>query len=278
MSIHSKKKALIILVLIFLLLFILYFLVKRNNDFTLDVLISGPIKKSIQDLSSQNLKCFSDMPQSQSCLCMGIGCCGPSTGFYYNSKTDLCYEITVENSTAPFKSRSECEETCQTMIYDRLGDKYIKIDKTIYYLPPEYDISIGGALEDVDIDTFSPVGSFFGKDVNSVYHNNHKIETANPKSFLELSADYGKDYRNIFYKTEIIEGVDYNSFEVLKNVPGLRTSYAKDKNNIYISGKIFSLADVDSFWVSDTYGLSKDKNYVYIFDKISDLDPDMIKQ
>lgn len=261
MSVDWKKNRRLIILLSILIILMVFGggkLILESIDFTPK---PKPVTKYIQALTTQNSRCFLDAPRNRECTCMAIGCCGSSIGFYYDSKTDLCYKITVENSGTPFNSMDECESTCRTMIYDKIGNNYIKIDKSIYYIPTKT------LLEGVDINTFVFLGDFFGKDVDSVYYQSQRIELANSKDFLQLSAEYGKDDKNIFYKARAIKDVDYESFEVLKNQIGGNTSYAKDKNNIYINGVVFTKADVNSFQVL-RYPYSKDKNHVYIFDDV----------
>lgn len=258
MSVNWEKHRRLIILLVILIILIVFLggkLLFERVDFTPR---PKSVIKYVQALTLQNARCFLDVPRSQECTCLGVGCCGASTGFYYDPTTDFCYKITVENSGTPFKSMDECEDTCRTMIYNKIGNKYIKIDKNIYYVPTR------APLEGVDINTFVLSGDFFGKDTNSVYYTSQRIKLANSKSFLELSSDYSKDDKNIFYKSGAVKDADYDSFKVLRDQAGESLSYAKDKNHVYINGAIFSVADVNSFQVL-RFPYSKDKNRVYIF-------------
>lgn len=261
MSIDWKKHTrliILLLILISLVVFFGYKLLFEMVDFSPEQKI---VTKYIQVLNSYNARCFEAKPVDRKCTCEGVGCCGSSVGFYYDFNTDICHKIKVENSGAPFKSMDECENACRTMIYDKLGSNYVKIDKIIYYIPTRTP------LEGGDINSFVVLSNFFGQDVNSVYYTSQRIQLADSKSFSGLSAEYSKDDKDIFYKAEVIKDVDYDSFEVLKNKIGESIAYAKDKNYIYINGSIFTLADVNSFQVL-RYPYSKDKNHVYIFKDI----------
>jgi len=258
-----KNIRIIILALICIsLIAILYFLKTSESNL---IVAPNQVNKYSQELNQNNAKCFLAPPKDQECMCLGVGCCGSSEGYYYDSKTDLCYKVSVENAGVPFKNLSECENICRTMIYERVGDSYVKISKNIYYIPTQ------NLLSGVDASKFNALkdaagnNQEYGKDTSNVYYTNQKIELANSKNFLVLSARYGKDDKQIFYKNQIIEEVDYDSFEVLKDVGII--AYAKDKYHVYIDGKIFEIADSKTFQVL-RYPYSKDKNNVFIFQEV----------
>ena len=83
--------------------------------------------------------------------------------------------------------------------------------------------------------------SFYGKDKYNVYYVNRiflscfgtytwigfKVEGINRDKVEVLNDWFIKDDKNIYFEGEILEGVDYNTFEVLPNGDG------KDKNRSY---------------------------------------------
>ena len=83
--------------------------------------------------------------------------------------------------------------------------------------------------------------SFYGKDKYNVYYVNRiflscfgtytwigfKVEGINKDKVEVLNNWFIKDDKNIYFEGEILEGVDYNTFEVLPNGDG------KDKNRSY---------------------------------------------
>ena len=83
--------------------------------------------------------------------------------------------------------------------------------------------------------------SFYGKDRYNVYYINRiflscfgtytwigfKVEGINKDKVEVLNNWFIKDDKNIYFKGKILEGVDYNTFEVLPNGDG------KDKNRSY---------------------------------------------
>ena len=83
--------------------------------------------------------------------------------------------------------------------------------------------------------------SFYGKDKYNVYYVNRiflscfgtytwigfKVEGINKDKVKVLNDWFIKDDKNIYFEGKILEGVDYNTFEVLPNGDG------KDKNRSY---------------------------------------------
>lgn len=234
--------------------------------------------KYIQPLNSRNAKCFLSKPKDTGLTCFSLDCDTPNDGYYYDSETDTCHYIRVNNiasPSVPFNSMYDCEITCRTMLYSRLNDNYLKIDKSIYYIPT---ISL---IYGVDVNSFIVLGDHFVKDKNNIYFTDQKIKLADQKSFQVLSKYYSKDNNYIFYKSEIIEEADNESFEVLINNDNTmvcaedkknfyintkeRTAYAKDKNYIYNDASILIVVDRDSFQVvSCGNNRPQEKEKVYI--------------
>lgn len=82
---------------------------------------------------------------------------------------------------------------------------------------------------------------------------------------------------NIYFEGEIIDGIDAESFEVLKS--SSTTGLSKDKNNIYLNGEI--VEGVISSEFSMVGGLGRDSKSVYFLrtmEKIKDLQPDGLEQ
>ena len=123
-----------------------------------------------------------------------------------------------------------------------IGFSLLKDDKNVYYM--------GEKIKDVKIEnpeTFEFLSdtintdSFYGKDKYNVYYVNRiflscfgtytwigfKVEGINKDKVKVLNDWFIKDDKNIYFEGKILEGVDYNTFEVLPNGDG------KDKNRSY---------------------------------------------
>ena len=96
--------------------------------------------------------------------------------------------------------------TCRGIGYPK--DPYIRQNNTVYYG------NMG--LPYVNIDSFVTI-SFssssceyrdYGKDKNSVYFKNMKIEGADPASFVMLEQGYYKDKRYLYFYGKRLEGSD----------------------------------------------------------------------
>jgi len=135
--------------------------------------------------------------------------------------------------------------------FEKLGQNYWKNDNKIYYRDEK--------IENADIMSFKVLneyfakdktfeflpngiiyGTLYGKDKYNVYYIENKmincfdtyysIYEVNGinKDKVEVMNDWFiKDDKNIYFKGEILEGADYNTFEVLPNGNG------KDKNRSY---------------------------------------------
>ena len=80
---------------------------------------------------------------------------------------------------------------------------------------------------------------------------------------------YNIKNNSIYWINEEIKGVDFKTFEILKN------GYSKDKNNVYYKGQKIEEADSETFEITispyDRLNASheaKDKNHKYHYGKI----------
>ena len=122
-----------------------------------------------------------------------------------------------------------------------IGFSLLKDDKNVYYM--------GEKIKDVKIKNpetfeFLPNGIrydiLYGKDKYNVYYINnimsncfdsyyfiYEVKGINRDKVEVLNKWFIKDDKNIYFKGKILEGVDYNTFELLPNGDG------KDKNRSY---------------------------------------------
>ena len=106
------------------------------------------------------------------------------------------------------------------------------------------DSSLSGKIKDPETFEFLPngiiYGTLYGKDKYNVYYIKNKmlncfdssyfiyeVKRINKDKVEVLNNWFIKDDKNIYFEGEILEGVDYNTFEVLPNGDG------KDKNRSY---------------------------------------------
>ena len=151
-------------------------------------------------------------------------------------------------------------------------------------------------LHDVDASTFSAVNPealdngysiAWGKDKNSVFNQDSKLDGADPTSFqADLPNDqfynyYAKDKNHVYYQNKILDGADPSTFAVLTG------NFAKDATAVwYYSrfGSLVQLHDVDASTFSavnpealdNGYSIAwgKDKNSVFNQDsKLDGADP-----
>ena len=116
--------------------------------------------------------------------------------------------------------------------FEKLGKNYWKNDNKIYYRDKR--------IENADIMSFKVLNEDYAKDKNNVYYIENKmincfdtyysiyeVKGINKDKVEVVNDWFIKDDKNIYFKGKILEGVDYNTFEVLPNGEG------KDKNRSY---------------------------------------------
>ena len=121
-----------------------------------------------------------------------------------------------------------------------LNEDYAKDKNNVY----DGNESIGRGIKDPETFEFLPngiiYGTLYGKDKYNVYYIKNKmlncfdsyysiyeINGINKDKVEVLNDWFIKDDKNIYFKGEILEGADYNTFELLPNGEG------KDKNRSY---------------------------------------------
>ena len=136
-------------------------------------------------------------------------------------------------------------ENADIMSFKVLNEDYAKDKNHVYRGSEAIDSSLSGKIKDPETfeflsDTIN-TDSFYGKDKYNVYYVNRiflscfgtytwigfKVEGINKDKVEVLNDWFIKDDKNIYFKGKILEGVDYNTFEVLPNGDG------KDKNRSY---------------------------------------------
>ena len=121
-----------------------------------------------------------------------------------------------------------------------LNEDYAKDKNNVY----DGNESIGRGIKDPETFEFLPngiiYGTLYGKDKYNVYYIKNKmlncfdsyyfiyeVKRINKDKVEVLNDWFIKDNKNIYFEGKILEGVDYNTFEVLPNGEG------KDKNRSY---------------------------------------------
>ena len=141
--------------------------------------------------------------------------------------------------------RDEKIENADIMSFKVLNEDYAKDKNHVYSGREEIDSSLSGKIKDPKTFEFLPKGIIYdvwlyGKDKYNVYYIENKmincfnsyyfiyeVKGINKDKVEVLNKWFIKDNKNIYFKGEILEGVDYNTFEVLPNGNG------KDKNRSY---------------------------------------------
>ena len=158
---------------------------------------------------------------------------------------------------------------------DKYGEKVVKKadSKTFEILPrkgfakDKNHVYVGDyIIPDADPNTFELLSGCYSKDKNYVYCTDGKLRELNPDT-VKIIGDYAYDNGIMYILFQRIEGIDIDSFEVLKGL------YSKDKNSIYYVNKKIENVDMETF-ESFKNGYARDKNHVYLLGGIQkDLDP-----
>ena len=131
-------------------------------------------------------------------------------------------------------------ENADIMSFKVLNEYFGKDKNNVY----DGNESIGRGIKDPKTFEFLPngiiYGTLYGKDKYNVYYIKNKmlncfdssyfiyeVEGINRDKVEVLNKWFIKDDKNIYFEGKILEGVDYNTFEVLPNGDG------KDKNRSY---------------------------------------------
>ena len=131
-------------------------------------------------------------------------------------------------------------ENADIMSFKVLNEDYAKDKNNVY----DGNESIGRGIKDPKTFEFLPngiiYGTLYGKDKCNVYYINntmfncfnsyyfsYEVKGINRDKVEVLNKWFIKDDKNIYFEGKILEGADYNTFEVLPNGDG------KDKNRSY---------------------------------------------
>ena len=136
-------------------------------------------------------------------------------------------------------------ENADIMSFKVLNKDYAKDKNHVYSGNKVIDPSpLLGKIKNPETFEFLPYGirydTLYGKDKYNVYYINnimsncfdsfyfiYEVKGINKDKVEVLNKWFIKDDKNIYFKGEILEGVDYNTFEVLPNGDG------QDKNRSY---------------------------------------------
>jgi DKNYY family len=155
-------------------------------------------------------------------------------------------------------------------------DTQIYYDSVVLFL--NGDSSIEKPLSEIiDLETFTKLdnGTAFSKDKNYVYYSYFNtsgsrriiVNGANPKTFKPLSDyQYGMDDKHIFYQSKMINGLNFNKYEILYSLDTTDhfIDYVKDDKVVFYKGDTVKGADAKTFkLVADQQWSAEDKNYKY---------------
>ena len=142
---------------------------------------------------------------------------------------------------------------------------------------------------DVDYASFEFISNLWAKDSNAIYLLDGfgvKKTTLDTATFKQINSNYAQDNQQIVFASWVNSTPPpiYITFPLIPNAPieVLTDIHLKHDDKIYLRGKLFDV-DIDSFHAfifneetSSSYnGFSKDKNHVYIYDKIlKEADPE----
>ena len=163
---------------------------------------------------------------------VGFGDIAQNLGDYYSINKGKVYY------------RDEKIENADIISFKVLNEDYAKDKNHIYRGSEAIDSSLSGKIKDPETFEFLPNGiiyaTLYGKDKYNVYYIENKmincfdtyysiyeVNGINKDKVEVLNKWFIKDDKNIYFKGEILEGVDYNTFEVFPNGDG------KDKNRSY---------------------------------------------
>ena len=132
-------------------------------------------------------------------------------------------------------------ENADIMSFKVLNEDYAKDKNHVYCGNEVIDPSpLLGKIKNPETFEFLPNGILYGKDKYNVYYISstmsncfdsyyfiHEVKGINKDKVEVLNDWFIKDDKNIYFKGKILEGADYNTFEVLPNGDG------KDKNRSY---------------------------------------------
>ena len=132
-------------------------------------------------------------------------------------------------------------ENADIMSFKVLNEDYAKDKNHVYCGNEVIDPSpLLGKIKNPETFEFLSNGILYGKDKYNVYYISstmsncfdsyyfiHEVKGINKDKVEVLNKWFIKDDKNIYFKGKILEGVDYNTFEVLPNENG------KDKNRSY---------------------------------------------
>ena len=164
---------------------------------------------------------------------VGFGDIAQNLGDYYSINKGKVYY------------RDEKIENADIMSFKVLNEDYAKDKNHVYSGNEVIDPSpLLGKIKNPETFEFLPYGirydALYGKDKYNVYYINnimsncfdsyyfiYEVKGINKDKVEVLDGWFIKDDKNIYFKGKILEGVDYNTFEVLPNGDG------KDKNRSY---------------------------------------------
>jgi hypothetical protein len=136
--------------------------------------------------------------------------------------------------------------------YHQVDNLVAKDKDTIFFM--------GIPFSGMDTETYEWFGpnQWYGRDKDSIYYINKKIEGADKNSFIPLSDSYSKDKNNAYYRRMLIPEADVETFEVIED------DYAKDKNAIYYGSQRQERNDTTSFQKIDSvYSIDSENAYYY---------------
>lgn len=241
-------------------------------------------EKSVPPLMDSGEKSIASTSNASNGLQPGENQAGGKNCSNNQSEKRIC-----KNGSATDRFGSNCvTSTCTEVVNGKEISYYspfIKKDANIFY-EGQYSNQNLMPVIGADIATFGFVGScasiemsgaFYGKDKNSVYVNDTKIDSVDVNSFKYLGSFAGgdgiiphsisisQDKNHIYYSCgKPVDSIDRNTFKVLGD------GYAKDIKHVYYLDTILNKANSQSFKVigkkkvGDLSGnFALDRNFIY---------------
>lgn len=134
-----------------------------------------------------------------------------------------------------------------------------------------------GRKLEIDVNTCKIIEDNYAIDNKSVYFNGKKIRGVSRESFEVIGSIYSKDKNHVYIEDRILEEANPTTFEIIWNKnKNKRTFYTKDESYVFYYGEIIKNADPETFeQIGNIY--AKDKNHIYVADKILDIKIDKYK-
>lgn len=147
------------------------------------------------------------------------------------------------------------------LVYRCLGWNFLSVSPTLWLAASlmvnvlvaclyDYPNTVANTLRGI------PRSGYF-KTADAVYRDGHRLEGAEPQSFVELDYAYCKDRTHVFRYGDLVPGVDAATFTVFPDSP-----FTKDAHHVYLHRQVLEGVDAKSF-VQLSGNLGKDATRIF---------------